>query len=116
MLRQRTFRRDDFTSQLIEWLILGQTAMNPLILPVSILVTQCLAIDAEQIGKLQRPVVVELRPLEQFVDELGPAIGPPISKEGRCFIRRRQRADEIEIGSPQKSRIVTDIRRRDVEL
>jgi len=82
MLGQRAFGSYDLAGQLIERLVFGQTAMNPLILPVSVLVSKRLTIDAQQIRKLQRPVVVELRPLEQGIDKLHPTVGASINEEG----------------------------------
>ena len=70
-------------------------------------------IDTQQVRPLQRPVVGELRPAQQFVHQAGPPIGPALTQEVARLGGRGQGADDVEIHPPQKFGVVGQRRRFD---
>ena len=86
-LFQRSFGRQQFAGKLIERLVLGQAFANPAIISVGPLLAQNLPIDAQQVGPFQGPVIGELGPIQQFVDQQV-ALVRPADRPGNGGLRR----------------------------
>ena len=73
-------------------------------------------LDPQQVAPLHRPVVGELRPLEQAVDQHGTLVGGLVVQKALRLLGRGQRADGVEIDPPEENRIGTQVGRLDFQL
>ncbi len=74
-----------------------------------------LRLHSQKVAPFHRPVIRKLIAFEQAIDEDAPLAGILIAQELLCFLRRWQRADDIQISPPDKRGIGAGIGRRDFE-
>lgn len=94
----------------------GDVTADPVVIRPHGLRHEFVAIHEEEIAPTMRPVIDELRPLQQRVDETVTFVGGLVGEEGLRFIHRRQNADGVEKRTAQELRVRGTTRGRDVQL
>ena len=74
-----------------------------------------LRLDPQQIAPLHRPVVGELLPLQQTVDQRATLVGVAIRQKLPRLVGRGQRADHVEIDPAHKHGVGAQVRRSNAQ-
>ena len=100
-----TARGQDFAGELVKRRASGDLIAKPALKDPSSLVPHRLFFVAEQVGPFQRPVIGELRPIQEAIDQFRSLRRIGIGDERTRLVDGRQDADRIKIGSSYKYRI-----------
>ena len=116
VLETRPLGRDHVPHEAVPGRVLRHAVAYPLVVRIDRLGPQLRSTDEQHVGPLVGPVVDELGPRKQQVDESLPLPWGGIDQVAVNLVRRRQPADGVEKGTPQERRVVTRGRGLEVKL
>ena len=109
-------RGDDLPHELIPRRVFGHLAAQPIVISLESVGAKFFAANQKQIGPTIRPVINELRPREELIDELVALVFDGAGEEGFGLGGRGQRADHIKMRAPGELAVRARRRGFEVEL